>query len=263
MMQPKRGCSIMLVVALMATCLLAAQTGAAPPEAATTKAPTTKAPTTMAPTTKPPTHAPTPAVKCAAQTSKPEASKTTPKYNMLACILMQFDGYIQLAEKNFLRLGEGKVNEGLSNCENDRNKTMDPKLVVDFECGQLVFDMSKEKESVFVKSISGNFKTSKGASNEFKVEKKMFETSDNAHYYTCKAEQQIVLKDKTELPKLMVAALSYEVYRNSTSTSFYKTAEECAIGRSGFGFIIYALAISALIVVAYFVVRIVSRKDDY
>lgn len=236
-----------LAAALIFGCLVVAQQPATDP----VPQPTTKAP------------APAPAPVCKLAKEKP--SPTVQNFHLFTCIVAKFAAYIRIGENDYLQLAKGVVNEKLSNCPSDGNKTENPKLVVDFECGQLEFQITKNDTQIFVKSINGQYKVDETLKT-FSNTSELFVTTQTGHYYKCNSEQAVILRpgiagDVNQTYQLMLSNFAYETYRSTSGTDFYKIAEECTLDSGPFsdgvriGVGVCLIAFVAIILIAYFVGR--------
>ena len=215
-----------------------------------------------------PTPAPTPAHNnCTSMTSKPSVVTQNYHFNNAShvCIVAQFAAYIKVAENNFVELKNGRVNPYLSHCENTTSQMIGPKLVIDFDCGQLMMQISNDKGAIFVNNMGGSYNLST-AMFPFTNTSKLFVTAETGHYYKCLSNQLIELQPGINGPvnqtyELVLSNFAYEAYRTTANTDFYKIVEECALDSGRFsdgvriGVGVCLVAFVAIMLIAYFVGR--------
>lgn len=205
------------------------------------------------------------AVDCTTLASKPNV--TSSKYNFQNCIVAQFGVYLEIGAKQFIQLNNGTVNPGLSKCHNETaNPEVQPQLVVDFPCTQLVLKFNhtpvpKAEQKVMVEAILGHY-TLNGTQYNFLNTTNHFATTMSGHYYKCNAEQAIGLS-VTNVADVSIhfSNVRLEAYKTTNGTDFYAIPEECALDnqpisdlvRIGVGICLIALV--AIVLVAYFIGR--------
>lgn len=195
---------------------------------------------------------------CNSTTSKP--TPTTKPYIYETCIVAKFASYLSIGHGKYIDLGDGIVDEKNSTCDGVINGTViNPKLVVNFTCGQLEFEMERSNDSkIFVSAVNGYYTIGNEKPVTFSNSTPSFITTQSGHYYKCNSEQAIPLNTSGQL---MLSNFAYEVFRTATGTDFYKIAEECALDagqvsdfvRIGVGICLVALVV--IVLIAYFVGR--------
>lgn len=195
------------------------------------------------------------ATTCETSTVKP--APEIKKYNFSTCIVAQFSSYVKIGQDKFVDLKNGAVNANASQC-NNATSVKNPKLVVDFDCGQLELEMDHSNDSkVFVKAINGKY-TIGNSSMTFANSSEQFVTTQSGHYYKCNSEQSVPVAQGVQL---VLSNFAYEVYRTAKNNDFYQIPEECALdashvsnwARIGVGICLVALVI--IVLIAYFVGR--------
>lgn len=206
-------------------------------------------------------NAPVPAT-CVATTTKP--TPAVEKLNFKSCIVMQFASFLDLGQGKYLEIKNPTVIQdanATSKCDNSTAlPPVDPKLVIDFECGSLAFDISHTNDSkTFVKAINGHYNLVNATNVTFSNSTPSFFTTLSGHYYKCNAEQTIQL-GKPNLT-LVLSNFAFEAYRTASGTDFYQIQEECPLDsepvsdlvRIGVGVCLVALV--AIVLIAYFIGR--------
>lgn len=190
--------------------------------------------------------------KCSLVTTKPEPKIT--KVFVEPCINAQLAAYIAVNNTHYFEFKNGSVGKN-SRCESKVNgTTIDPRLVINYDCGELEFEIARDHTSTFVKAINGFYMNSYSFSNSTP----MFRVNDSGHYYQCNSEQPILVHKDTHL---VLSNLAIEAYRNTNSTNFYQIPEECSLDvqpvsdlvRVGVGICLVALV--AIVLIAYFIGR--------
>lgn len=196
---------------------------------------------------------------CTSMATKPTAQ--VKKYEFKSCIIAEFALYVNLNQGQYLELNNGTVNINSSRCENGTAPNqVDPMLVIDFECATLSLTISHTNDSrTFVKAIAGEYHFN-STNTTFTNTTGLFYTSQSGHYYKCKSEQPIVVKQNPEA-SLVLSNFAYEAFRNTQGKDFYQIPEECPLDsmpvsdlvRIGVGVCLVALV--AIVLVAYFIGR--------
>lgn len=203
----------------------------------------------------PPAPIEAPVGNCSLNATKPNPALQ--KFSFNSCIVAQFAAYLTIGNGSYLELTNAKTNTNLSVCDNSTAK-IEPKLVIDFDCGQLEFDIKHTNDSTYVESIAGFYNIGNPAPIFFTNSTPMFNTTQSGHYYKCSSEQSIPLGSNTHL---IVSNLALEAYRSTTGTDFYQIPEECPLDsqpvsdlvRIGVGVCLVALVV--IVLIAYFIGR--------
>lgn len=193
---------------------------------------------------------------CESTTTKPYPE--TKKYVFKSCIVAQLAAYLALGDGKYISLNNGTVNANASQCDNS-TLNVHPKLIIDFDCGQVEFSINHTNDSkTFVSGINGSYNLN-GTTTSFTNSTPAFYTTQSGHYYKCNAEQTIVVKPPST--NLVLSNFAYEAYRTATGPDFYQIVEECALDsqpvsdlvRIGVGVCLIALV--AIVLIAYFIGR--------
>lgn len=208
-------------------------------------------------TTLPPTAAPN---SCNLTSSKPSPTQQTHVFH--TCMVAKFAAYLSLGSNKYIELKNGVVSNS-STCGSDAtNSTVNPKLIIDFNCSQFEFEFEElaNKTQVAVKAINGKYLLD--SEKKFTNSTQSFKTSDKGHYYKCNAEQAIIGgTNGNDTVQLILSNFAFEAYRDTSGTDFYRVPEECALDSSEvsdlvrIGVGICLVAVVALVLVAYFVGR--------
>lgn len=157
--------------------------------------------------------------RCSVQDTKPDPEVRN--YTFHSCIVAQFAGYFTtVPEGKYLPIKNGMVDQTDSTCGKPN-----PVLVINFHCGVLRIAFNRDTyHQIYVESITGVFED-KNSTVHFSNTTESFKTSDISHYYECEAEQTLNSTGVT----LTLKNMALEVYRNSSSTEFYKIPDKCSL----------------------------------